>query len=772
MSNVRGELFVLMRDLVQAEYPDFIQSVIEELRRDSRRQESFSRIGDYSPEQLQWMVDVIARVSGIPNTTLFYKLGRHVAKYILVCALTDERLVTPQSAFDFFVNSNNYVLERFFYMPADNEVVRQWLKADDDILLCSNHLEDDDTLKLTFNANYPAEFHRFVEGYTSFPIEFFGESIRADEWRYSSDDSTTMTLVLRRHGSGLRPDLKDRIEELCRNMKPDPNAFYRHTDDVVQLKHLLVRAYSSRNSVEQIAEDKTRELYQYLSAVTTARNEAIRANQVKSQFLANMSHELRTPLNAIIGYSEMLLEEAEDTGQVSFADDLKKIKTAGQHLLSLINDILDISKIESGKIEMYIETVDVNELISNISSTIAPVVEKNGNHLVVECPDDLGHIDVDLTKIQQILLNLLSNASKFTTNGTVSLHVGMEPQAVGALLTFSVRDTGIGMEPEQLEKIFDAFSQADASTTRKYGGTGLGLAISRRFAQMMGGDIKVQSEVGVGSEFILELPVNRSVPEVITTVDVPQDVNGKTVLVVDDDQGVLDLMRRFLVREGYGVLTCSNGLEAIALAKQVKPDVIVLDLMMPGVDGWTVLSALKKDDETVHIPVLIQSFTDTDKNLGFAMGAVEYLTKPIDRERVLSVLRKHAATPVSKTLLVVEDDDMSREMVQKLLGREGYRVIEAENGREAVETLRELGTDLPDAILLDLMMPIMDGFELLDILHDDEKWRSIPVVVLTARELTDEEREYLHKRTLQVLQKANTRASQILDALAKRLLAI
>ncbi|WAH36942.1 response regulator [Alicyclobacillus dauci] len=760
--------------MVRLNYPNLIRSFVASLAEyaPSISRESYSRIGDYDARELLLTTQALANVTGTSVNQEMYNLGKHVAKYLIVAAYTDDRLRTPVSAFDFLIHSDEYILDRLYYVPVDNLEVRKWLNTDNTQLFTSEPM-DEDTIKLTLNGNYPVEMHHLANGYTHCVVEFFGENIHIGEVEYhNEEENLVVTQLLRRLQPGVVSDLASRVAKLTVEMTPDPDSFYRNIDDPEQLKRMLARAYRSRDRVEQIAEDKTRELYQHLAEVSRARDEALGASQVKSQFLANMSHELRTPLNAIIGYSEMLLEEAEESNEDVFAEDLKKIKTAGQHLLSLINDILDISKIEAGKIEMFVETVDVGELIGNIASTITPVVEKNGNQLVVNCPNDLGQIEVDLTKFQQILLNLLSNASKFTSNGTVTLTVSSEPMPESAMLTCSVRDTGIGMTEQQLEKIFDAFTQADVSTTRKFGGTGLGLAISRRFALMMGGDITVHSEVGIGSEFTVFLPVHRvTTRETVTTIDTPKSGN-KTVLVIDDDQGVLDLMRRFLVREGYGVLTCASGLEAIGLAKQVQPDVIILDLMMPGVDGWTVLSALKKDSDTERIPVMIQSFTDSDKGLGFALGAVEYLTKPIDRDRILSVLQKHAPAPVSQTILVVEDDETNREMVKKLLGRDGFEVLAATNGLEAIEVLRSVEDHLPDAILLDLMMPLMDGFEFLQELHKEPSWTSIPVVVLTARELTEDERTYLQQRTMQILQKSNTSTSQILQALSQRLLTI
>ncbi|MFQ5761367.1 MAG: ATP-binding protein, partial [Acidiferrobacterales bacterium] len=314
------------------------------------------------------------------------------------------------------------------------------------------------------------------------------------------------------------------------------------------------------------------------------------ATQAKSSFLANMSHELRTPLNAIIGYSEMLQEEAEDLGQEGFLPDLNNIHIAGKHLLSLINDVLDLSKIEAGKTEVFLETFDVPTVIRDVVATIRPLIEKNANTLQVDCADDLGTIHADLTKVRQALFNLLSNASKFTEHGTITLEAAREVVNGGPWISFQVRDTGIGMTPEQMEKLFQAFSQADASTMRQYGGTGLGLAISRKFCQMMGGDITVESVFGQGSTFTIQLPAevaDRKVSQApraerlpARAVQVPKD--APTVLVVDDDPAVRDLMRRFLNKEGLHMVAAADGKEGLRLAKELHPDAITLDVLMPG----------------------------------------------------------------------------------------------------------------------------------------------------------------------------------------------
>jgi signal transduction histidine kinase len=383
--------------------------------------------------------------------------------------------------------------------------------------------------------------------------------------------------------------------------------------------------------------------------LTIAKEAAEQANRTKSAFLANMSHELRTPLNAIIGYSEMLQEEAEEIGQEDFVPDLGKIHSAGKHLLSLINDILDLSKIESGKMELYIESFGIRELVAEVRSTIHPLIERNENQLVVQLPDEIDTMRADVTRVRQVLFNLLSNATKFTEKGTVSLEAQLERTGEREWVVFHVRDTGIGLTPDQLGKLFQAFTQADASTSRKYGGTGLGLVISRRFCQMMGGDISVTSEHGRGSTFTVRLPrsvTQASAPHSHEAEPEPAPAaparsrEDTLVLVVDDDQNTRDLLTRGLQKEGFEVRAVSTGQQGLELARELRPDAITLDVLMPGMDGWAVLKALKADERTREIPVIMVSMSD-DKEIGGTLGASDFLPKPIDREQLARVIRKY-----------------------------------------------------------------------------------------------------------------------------------
>jgi GAF domain-containing protein/CheY-like chemotaxis protein len=500
------------------------------------------------------------------------------------------------------------------------------------------------------------------------------------------------------------------------------------------------------------------------------------ASRHKSQFLANMSHELRTPLNAIIGVTEMLLEDAQAAAQPDQIEAHERILRAGRHLLALINDILDLSKIEAGKLELSLESVAVGPMIEDIVSTIRPLAHKNGNQVVAEYPADVGAIRADPTRLRQSLLNLASNASKFTERGMVRIEVQRTPDAGGReWVTMAVSDTGIGMTAEQMGRLFEDFSQADASTTRKYGGTGLGLAISRRLCRMMGGDITVTSVPGQGSTFAIRLPADLqaplspdSAPAVRPGVLAPASpepprTSGRTVLVIDDDPTVRDLMDRFLVKQGFSVVTAASGIEGLRLAREVRPAAITLDVMMPDLDGWTVLAALKGDPALAGIPVIVVTIVD-EKSRGYSLGATDYMVKPIDRDRLAGVLRQLCGNRPTPHVLVVDDDPAVRSVITQTLERAGWSIGEAENGRIA---LQRVAARRPDAIVLDLLMPELNGFEFLAALRREPAWRGIPVVVLTSMDLTAEDRRILNGSVERILEKGAWEREQLLAEIGR-----
>ncbi len=537
-------------------------------------------------------------------------------------------------------------------------------------------------------------------------------------------------------------------------------------DAELQSANDMLEVYNQ--NLEKKVEERTAALAQASKEAQDARTAAEEASKAKSVFLANMSHELRTPLNAIIGYSEMLQEDAADCGHAEFIADLQKIHIAGKHLLGLINDVLDISKIEAGKMDLFLETFTVADLVRDVVSTIQPLVSKNRNTLKVELGDHLQTMRADATKVRQALFNLLSNACKFTENGTIALRVTRDGPSPDGDYRFEVIDSGIGMTEEQLRRLFRAFTQADASTTRKYGGSGLGLAITRYFCRMMGGDVTVQSKLGKGTTFTVKLPAvvaSTRAPLVDTTFSVKErrplklPAGAATILVIDDDPTVHDLMTRYLGKEGYRVVVAADGQAGLSLAREAKPDLITLDVLMAEMDGWAVLSALKADPVTADIPVVVLTMFD-NKEMGFALGASDYMTKPVDRERLLTVLRRHHHGNLPQHVLIVEDEPAIRQMVRRLLEKEGWKVQEAENGQAGLRAVTE---SAPAIILLDLMMPVMNGFDFLRELRRNQNWRMIPVIILTAKDLTVEERAQLKGNVEMVFQKGDYSRERLLE---------
>jgi signal transduction histidine kinase/DNA-binding response OmpR family regulator len=514
------------------------------------------------------------------------------------------------------------------------------------------------------------------------------------------------------------------------------------------------------------------ELERKNSELDVERSKAENANQSKSQFLANMSHELRTPLNAIIGYSEMLEEEAEQAGHRAYIPDLQKVNSAGKHLLALINDVLDLSKVEAGKMTLYLETAEIPSVLKYTASTIRPLVARNDNELVLDYAPDIGSMRMDVTKVRQVLFNLLSNASKFTEHGTITLSAKRIEMSGRDWVEFKVSDTGIGMSAEQMDHLFEAFSQADASITRKYGGTGLGLTLCKRFSEIMGGEISVRSQPGEGSIFVMLLPVEptpintgigKSEPDTSQRIPVPEAIRMHTapaisedrrkriskVLVIDDDTLVHDMLRRMFSKEGFEVYSATDGEEGIARARQIKPGAIVLDVLMPGMDGWSVLAALKEDQELANIPVIMLSMVD-DRTRGYALGVTEYLTKPADKQQLLTILRRSVREGPVAPVLIVDDDQDQRELLRRTLEGEGWEVIAAHNGRAAMESVR---ARRPACIILDLLMPKMDGMQFVSELRADPSFSDIPVAVLTSRDLSDADHDMLRGQVQRIMQK-------------------
>jgi adenylate cyclase len=474
------------------------------------------------------------------------------------------------------------------------------------------------------------------------------------------------------------------------------------------------------------------ELAALVQDLEVARDAADEANRTKSSFLANMSHELRTPLNAIIGLTDMMVSNASRFGTEKAAEPLRRVHRAGKHLLDLINQVLDMSKIEAGKLDLNPETVNLTALVDEVIGTARSLAEQNKNQLNVECPGDIAPIIVDPLRLKQILLNLLGNACKFTKGGKVSLRVASALADGHKWVDFAVTDTGIGMTSEQVSKLFKDFAQVNQSI----GGTGLGLAITRRLCRMMGGDVTITSESGKGSKFTVRLPAGSATAADVSGQQVRRSEEpaplGDCVLVIDDDLTARELIANYLREAGFSVVTAAGGREGLKRAGELHPIAITLDVLMPDIDGWTVLAALRGNPKLCNIPVVMATITDPDRK-GMALGAVGYLTKPIDRDRLIALLRPFQTRVRRTRILVVEDDSMQRERICSWLESEHWLVNQAENGLVALDRLAE---EPPDIILLDLMMPEMDGFQFITALQARPVWRNIPVIVITALDLT------------------------------------
>lgn len=482
------------------------------------------------------------------------------------------------------------------------------------------------------------------------------------------------------------------------------------------------------------------------------------ADKAKSQFLSNMSHELRTPLNAVIGYSEMLGEEVQDQGLLELLPDLQKINSAGRHLLSLINDILDITKIEVGKMELYVSDFDVNRLLTDIEAIALPLAAKKGNKLFIQCPPNIGFIQTDETKLRQSLLNLIGNACKFTERGTVTLRVQKYTDKNEPWISFEVIDTGVGISPENLKRLFQAFVQVNSSLMQ--GGTGLGLYLSQQFSRLMGGNISVKSVVDQGSTFTIAIPTGK---KEISSESEPKKVVRKgdkqRILIIDDSLEAQDQLLSSLKKSDFTIIQAFSGENGLQLAREHLPDIIILDIVLPGIDGWQVLARLKADDQTKEIPVIMQSKISPEK-FAYSRGVADYLVKPITGNALVANIKKNMSSKKINYILVVDDDENIRDIFMTALQRAGWRVVAVVNGKEALE---KIGEEIPSLILLDIMMPVLNGFETIEALQQNENWAKIPVIVLTAATLSEEELNRLRELSLQVFQKSSYRKGDLLD---------
>jgi signal transduction histidine kinase len=571
------------------------------------------------------------------------------------------------------------------------------------------------------------------------PIVFLTAAYKTEEFQRKGFDMGAVDYLTKPIDS---PQLINRIKSYIRFIDQDRQHKQELENKIQQRTAELTKAKQQAEQARKIAE-KAKQQAEQTQRISED------ANLAKSNFLANMSHELRTPLNAIIGYSEILQEESEEIGREDCISDLQKILASGRHLLGLINDVLDLSKIEAGKMDLYLETVDVSTLIDQLTSTIQPLIAKKENILKIVSEDNLGKMHTDATKLQQILLNLLSNAAKFTENGKIQLEVKHD----GDWINFCVTDNGIGMTLEQQQKLFTPFTQADSSTTRRYGGTGLGLTISKQFAQMMGGTILLDSEFGYGSTFILSLPKKtKPITKINNELENLEIKGDGFILVINDDATICELLQKDLSQLGYAVAVAHSSSQGIELAYKIRPDAILVGVKRHEMEESQNLRDIKNESILAHIPVIMIAMQKSAQNGYAAVDTMDCINKLQIHTQLPSLLAKYKIGDDStKLIMIVDDDEMIRNSLTFTMKSHGLRVFQAENGQVALEHIERKN---PALILLDLNMPTMNGFEFIEQLRKNEKWLSIPIVVLTSQILTAEEQTYLSQHVKTIFKKS------------------
>lgn len=508
--------------------------------------------------------------------------------------------------------------------------------------------------------------------------------------------------------------------------------------------------------------ERTNELTCALAEAQEARTVAEKANQMKSQFLATMSHELRTPLNSIINFTRILSSGARGSVNEGQVDYLNRVCASGEHLLGLINDILDLSKIEVGRMELYKEPCQIDELARHVIDTATGLIKEKPIELRQSITPGIPAVMADRTRIRQVMLNLLSNAAKFTDAGTITLGISRADNQV----VVSVTDTGIGIAPEHLDTIFEEFRQVDGESNRRYGGTGLGLAICQRLVELHGGWIWVESTLGGGSTFFFSLPIETDVPlyapdTKAPEVEAPFDPDGPVVVVIDDDSAAIEIVMSYLKRDGYTVYGVRDSRRALDEARRLRPAAIILDILMPHKDGWEILAELKADPELQTTPVVLYTIAE-ERQLGMHLGASAYLIKPIDEAQLRGTVNQLVGG--GGTVLVIDDAPDVLEMVSSQLEQtSNCRVITANGGQAGLD---RVAVQRPDVIILDLMMPDVDGFAVLKQLEDNPSTYDIPVVVLTAKDLTADERNVLNRRVRSLLTKGSTTPEHLVRKVA------
>ena len=507
--------------------------------------------------------------------------------------------------------------------------------------------------------------------------------------------------------------------------------------------HMASSLAQMTHGLEEKVEQRTEEL-------SRVNAELQRATQHKSDFLANMSHELRTPLNAVIGFSDVLREQMFGPLNAKQEEYVTDILTSGQHLLSLINDVLDLSKVEAGKMELESGVFDLRKLLENSLVMVKERALSHGIQLSLDIGDGIGLIEADERRVKQVLFNLLSNAVKFTPDKG---RVGIRVRLVESTVEISVSDTGVGISEEDMPKLFGEFQQLHTGLTNKPEGTGLGLSLTKRFIELHGGRIWVESVAGQGSTFTFSLPFKSSANQLVLA-PVHDPVPGKSpgsrsratpkILVIEDDPKAADLLRIYLSEAGYLVELAADGVEGLRKVKELSPDAIILDVLLPTVDGWEFLDQLKADPATKDVPVVIVSIMD-QKGKGFAMGAADYLVKPVAKDELIKKLNalhlSGAARP--RKILAIDDDPKNVELLSAALEPEGFEVLKAYGGEEGVELACK---EKPDLIILDLLMPGTNGFDVLERLQSSTQTNYMPVVLFTVKNLTAEEKQRLKGR--------------------------
>lgn len=501
-----------------------------------------------------------------------------------------------------------------------------------------------------------------------------------------------------------------------------------------------------------------------LAELERAREQASRQNIAKSQFLASMSHELRTPLNAILGYAILLHEDAVEAGNASAATDLDRIQSAGRGLLRVINDILDLARLEAGKTAVERTVINIAALIADVEQS-CPVERRNGNRFKIRVDQDVGIMIGDAGKIRQCLLNLLHNAFKFTTAGTVTLTVSPAFQAANPGLSFAIRDTGIGLDIDNRERLFDPFTQTEPGSASA--GSGLGLAITRRLARLMGGDCTVESKKGAGATFSLWVPLrpyavgrDKALPDAVPVSNPARRGAGPTALIIDDDEAALDLMRRCLKRFGYDVFAAAEGETGLALAREYRPDLILLDALLPGRSGYDILPEICSDPDLNRIPVVLVTIDD-DRARGIAAGACDYLRKPVTEGRLRAIVDLYGARADGE-ILVIDDDDDSAELIKRSVEQMGFSARRASDGVQGIRMASEMS---PAGIVLDLLMPGLDGFAVIDRLSRNAALADVPLVIVSGCEISLEQHRELEAAGHRFFTKGSSSPREIVQSL-------